>query len=141
MIKTTYGCWAVYTDTDSTRCYLGSHTGHIDEIALALADKACYSLIFTQTKPLDLTTPTSGGVSVVIEDYDGLDPSVFQDIKKLFDNNNRPVRISQSSYYKSFVITAGRTASEYDHITNKIKRAKVLAKLSDEEKEILGIHN
>lgn len=140
--KNTYGTWNVRTEGDvegRSMKHLGTFTGHIDEIALHLADQCYYSLKFTATDTVTEFIPKKTSVNVTLDiesgtwKVDGNDR--LNKLSELF--KDRPVTIENGQYYASFKI-----CTNDKNIEDKIKEAekqKVLDKLSEKEKEILGL--
>lgn len=129
-----YGTWAVTTEGDvegRTVRQLGTHTGYIDEIALYLADRAYYKLSFKAVTPIkDYKTPSR---SIVDVDVDGLDGKNLSEVMEFFVD--RDIIIDDSSLYHSFKIKSPNAAE----IKLENARRTALAKLSDDDKLILGI--
>lgn len=134
-----YGSFEVRTYTDSegrsTRS-LGYYTGYIDDIAFALADKCCGSLNFISIEPEYIKSkPISSKTQVQIElpinsgiwELDTDDQAKY--FKALF--KDREVNVVDVHGYGSCTISR---ISEIED-----KRATALAKLTDEEKHILGL--
>lgn len=129
-IDPTYGVWIVSTDGDCegrSAKRLGIYEGHIDEIALHLADKAMYNLFFSRyeavvNKPGE---PTGAVVAVSLDfcqnDNIGLIDSMFSD---------RPVSIIPSTFFNSFEIVGDQDA---------IERKIALSKLTEKERKLLGL--
>jgi len=140
MSNSVYGTWKVTTEGDCkgrrTR-QLGTFTGHVDEIALHLANKCYYTLDFTEINPHPAgLIPT--GVSTRVRINSG-------EVGRTFNNDaramtdlfyDRPVKISDCNYYKSFIITNASFALAIER--NKAK-ATALSKLTEAEKEALGV--
>lgn len=140
--KNTYGTWSVRTEGDvegRTMKHLGTFTGHIDEIALHLADKCYYTLVFSATDTVTEFIPKKTSVNVTLD----IDSETWKlgnverknEISKLF--KDRPVTIELGQYYTSFILS-----SNDKNIEDKIKeteKQKVLDKLTEKEKEILGL--
>lgn len=133
-----FGIWHVTTEGDceghSPRD-LGFHEGYIDEIALALADKCFYSLYFVAINihSLDIT-PTRKTVDVTFGVNSGtwaMTPkecvTAIKDVMK-----DRPIQVEQSCRTGAVVFTT-------ETKTKEEKRQEVLAKLSPEERQILGL--
>jgi hypothetical protein len=136
----TYGTWQVQTEGDCegrTVKNLGTFTGHVDEIALHLADQAMYGLRFKAVENIKVFKPSlpSVNVSFCIESNDwGLSSGErVEKMKSLFTERN--VDIKESNYYASFAIHVKNS----DEIQREITRTKALEKLSDEEKMVLGL--
>lgn len=135
-----YGSWEVTTEGDcegrSTR-NLGVYIGYIDDIAFALADQCCYSLRFTRVST-DVPTPkiASGEVSVSLDikskTWDMSNADRVRHFRQLLCGRN-DVTVSEGQYYASVIL----------HRKNleDVKRGIALAKLTDEEKRLLGLMN
>ena len=128
-----FGKWVVTTEGDvegrSTK-QLGTHEGYVDDIALALADHCYYTLDFTLAKGLDREPPKRTETNVRIHNL-GVDNNNVGVMQGLFDEAGRNVKVTGCNYYNSFTI-------EPKNI-EEIKRKKALAKLTKEEREILGL--
>lgn len=133
-MEETYGIWEVTTNGDCegrTSKVLGIFEGHIDDIALSLSDEAVFYLYFKEFKPIikqiaDIKCEST--VSVMVKQY-GVYLSI-DEAKSLF--KNRPVTINNGcGYYSTFGIKSNDS--------DTLKRAKALAKLSDDERKILGL--
>lgn len=134
-----YGFWKVTTEGDcegrSTR-QLGIHAGFIDDIALALADQCCYSLTFTKVDPYYLKhmPPKANKVDVTL-DIDSGTWNMDKAQRVAFMEQmlkGRNVRVSEGKSYASVTISTNRKTQEE-------LRQEILAKLTDEEKAILGL--
>lgn len=135
------GTWKVTTEGDcegrSTQI-LGVYTGYVDEIALHLAHRCFYSLNFTKVEAESVSLPknkNSVSVSFNIESktWDSIKTNGgLEEMKEVF--KDRPVFISKSNYYASFTISTEEIIDE-----RKQKREKALAKLSKEDRKILGL--
>ena len=135
---TNYGTFKVTTEGDcegkSVRD-LGVYTRYIDEIAFALADKCYYTLCFTLVEPtiLDLT-PKKDTVKISLNidsrawDFNGADAMEY--FKDFFAN--RDVEVIDTHGYGSCTISTHKETIEE-------KKEKILQKLSEEEKKILGL--
>jgi len=135
-----YGTWDVRTEGDvegRTINHLGTYTGYIDEIALHLADKCFYSLIFKNVEPVQEYKPTSDSVNIFLDINSGTWPMVGEQRLKYFEElfKNRNVNVVESNYYASVKIEAKKTQEEI----KAEKKQKALDKLSEEEKELLGL--
>lgn len=135
-----YGTWAVTTEGDCegrSITNLGTFTGYVDEIALYLANKSYYSLRFKAVKNVNEFPPSATKVNVSFDiDSNTWNLGKYALNKKMSELfNDRPVTINNSNYYASFEISTTDSDAE-----KKIKRAEALNKLSDEEKEILGLN-
>jgi hypothetical protein len=138
-----YGYWNVSTEGDcegrSVR-NLGTFRGHIDEIAFHLADKCSYSLRFSQIAE-DQTIPEfdikSPEVHVSLDigtgTWDMNSPKRKDFFAKLL--KGRPdVEVEEGQYYASVKLVSKKSKSK-----NEILKEKALAKLSEEEKKVLGL--
>lgn len=139
-INSTFGTWEVITEGDAegrSIRNLGTFTGHIDEIALHLADKCYYSLIFKQVELVKEYIPKSNNVNIVIDENNNFVDFNNNEsrLKEIFKDRN--VSITDGNYYKSILLTS--TDEKLQEKINEAKKQKILDKLSDEEKEILGL--
>lgn len=127
-----YGTFEVTTEGDCegrTTKNLGVYTGFIDEIALHLADKChYYSLRFREIEIRTSFPATRDKVHVSFDSSFPLNvaQSVFKD---------RPVEVSDGQYYHSFLISRELSQMEKDEVI----RRKALLKLTDKEREVLGL--
>ena len=142
----TYGTFKVTTEADCEgRSFreLGIYTGYIDEIAFALADKCAYSLRFKMVNPLELDlTPKKDTVSISLDidsgtwdlsckpDNDKRESEALRYFKDFFKDRDLEV-LSVRGYGSCTISTHKETIEE--------KRQKILKKLTDEEKKILGL--
>jgi len=135
---TNYGTFRVTTEGDCegrSVMDLGVYTGYIDEIAFALADKCYYTLHFklVEPTPLDMT-PKKDTVKISLDvdsgtwDLKGSDAMNY--FKKFFANREVEV-VDVCGYGACEISTHKETVEE--------KREKILQKLSEEEKRILGL--
>lgn len=99
-----FGWWSVSTDGDcegrSPNKSLGIHRGHVDDIALRLADKAEYTLYFKKVKkPIKqpLAEPAKE-VHILFEDCQWNEDMVTFG-KEVFEN--RPVNVEDGKYFRS----------------------------------------
>lgn len=133
-----YGTFKVTTEGDcegrSTRD-LGIHTGYIDQIAFALADKCFYTLNFTLVEPksLDLT-PKKDTVKISLDTESGAWEFNSKEAMAYFKDffSDRDVEVVDTHGYGSCTISTHKETIEE-------KKQKILQKLSDEEKQILGL--
>lgn len=134
-----YGTFKVTTEGDcegrSIRD-LGVYTGYIDEIAFALADKCFYSLYFTLVEPptaLDLT-PKKDTVRISLDIESGAWDFNVADAMEYFKEffADRDVEVTGTHGYGSCTISTHKETIEE-------KKQKILQKLSNEEKQILGL--
>lgn len=141
------GTWKVTTEGDCEGRSvqdLGIFTGYVDEIALALADRCYYSLEFTAIEPTTVPLQQNSVAKEVHVHFNvssntwGLkSPERAAIATQVF--KDRPVRIGESCYYASFKIIRGKTETESKQEIDHIKRRAALAKLTAEEKAILGL--
>lgn len=131
-----FGVWTVTTEGDvegRTITNLGVFEGHIDEIALHLADKCYYSLRFEGVQPVKVFTPKKAYVDICLPidsgTWDvGIDNRVAC-FREMFIN--RPVDVVASNSYAAVRLVSVEPL--------EIARQMALAKLTDEEKELLGL--
>lgn len=135
-----YGLWKVTTQGDcegrSTRD-LGIHEGNIDEIAFALADECFYSLNFRAVNPHDREldmTPKRKTVDIQLDIDSGTWDMKPKDRAIAVSGlmQNRPVTVSESNFYSCVRLSTNKKTKEE-------KKAEVLAKLSLEERKLLGL--
>ena len=137
---TNYGTYKVTTEADCegrTTRDLGTYTGYIDEIAFALADKCYYNLCFHKVEPevLDMT-PKKDTVTISLDidsgtwDLKNGNGEALRFFKNFFADKDLKV-VSTSGYGSCTITTHKETIEE--------KREKILDKLNDEEKKILGL--
>ena len=137
-----YGTWRVTTEGDcegKTTTQLGAFTGHIDEIALALADRCYYSLCFRRDMPKSMSmVPTRKSVSVQLDINSGTwDMNSDERAKAIGEIlKDRDVTVSPGQYFASVIIT---TTKETEGERQEKLRNAALAKLSAEEKAALGL--
>lgn len=136
-----YGLWEVTTEGDCegrTVKRLGIHEGFVDEIAFALGNQCGYSLRFRRIFPdeakLD-TTPKINKVSISFDiksaTWDMTAEERADVIAEAF--KDRDIRVSLGTYYASVEIMSGKYSPEV------IERINALRKLTDREKELLGL--
>lgn len=137
MYKSTYGLWNVTTEGDvegRSTIQLGTHEGHIDEIALHLAKKCYYSLTFKLVELLPTFEPAKKKVNVQLDiesgTWDMTKDGLVAKMKEFFAD--RPIHVEKCNYFASFAITTEKNIREEDKKT-------ALDKLSDYEKELLGL--
>ena len=106
----TYGSWTVTTEGDvegRTITHLGTHEGHIDEIAAALASACYYSLRFSPASKVNLNPPdkpktVSISLDIGSKTWD-MSPVQRRDaVAKLL--KDRPVDVQLGQYYASVVL-------------------------------------
>lgn len=144
MNKKEYSVYGVFKVTTEGDCEgrsvrdLGTYKGYIDEIAFALADKCYYSLTFHQINPeehkLDMT-PKRKEVVITLDIDSGTWDLEEKDRIKYFKNlfKDRDIEVSNSNFYASAKISTNKKTKEE-------KKQEILNKLTDEEKEILGLN-
>lgn len=136
-----YGLFNVTTEGDcegrSIRD-LGTYEGYIDEIAFALADKCYYSLEFHQINPeefkLDMI-PKRKEVNIRLNIDSGTWDLEEKDKIKYFKNlfKDRNIEVSNGNFYANVKISTNKKTKEE-------KKQEILNRLTDEEKEILGLN-
>ena len=138
------GWWRVTTEGDcegrSTKT-LGTYYGHVAEIALSLAGSAFYSLSFSPVEnPAPAVrpsyTPEKNNVSVQLDIKSGTwDKNGESRLKwvRMWLDADEDIKVTPSSYYASFTIEL-RANEERE---KEQKRQAALAKLTEEEKNIL----
>ncbi len=134
-----YGTWNVTTEGDcegKSTSHLGTYTGFLDEIALHLADKCYYSLQFDAAervvdfKPTKKSVHISFGISSKTWDMGGETRVAY--FRRIF--KDRPnIEVKDGQFYASVEISNRTVVSEIE------KKERALAKLSDEEKKLLGL--
>ena len=135
--KNPYGLWRVTTEGDcegrSTK-NLGIYQGYIDDIAFALADKCSYVLQFEKICT-DIPKPTKAipKVAVSLDIKSGTWDLNSEERVNFFRNMlpGRNIRVFDSNFATS--ITLENTNIE------QTKREIALAKLTSEEKSLLGL--
>lgn len=141
MKKTKYSAYGTFQVTTEGDCEgrttrdLGIYTGYIDEIAFALADKCYYKLQFTKVEPKKISMiPKRDKVEISLDIDSGIwdldNMSAMRYFKELFCD--RDVEVIQTNGYGSCTLTTHKETIEE-------KRQKLLARLSEEEKEVLGL--
>ncbi len=126
-MKNSYGTWSVRTEGDvegKTMRTLGTFTGYVDEIALYLADECYYSLTFRGVEDVKTFKASRDSVNITFDRDYGLEAT-----KNFF--KDRPVFIEKGNYYHSYVINSNDNKGT--------KRQLALDKLTDEDKELLGL--
>jgi hypothetical protein len=143
-----FGFWHVTTEGDeegrSTKD-LGIHEGFLDEVAFALAPQAFYGLKFSAVDPhayLKLTDrAVRNQVSVLLDIDSGtwdLTPTQRVDLMtKILED--RPVIVRSSRYFVSVELLQGRNPEERTQIQEKAQITAALAKLTEEERKLLGL--
>lgn len=134
-----YGCWTVTTEADcegKSSKNLGTFIGYVDDIAFSLADKCFYSLEF---KPYCLKDKDYVPKSKRVHINFGIDSKTWdmpkeervEFFKKVF--KDRDVQVKEGSYYATVELV--KTTSD----PRDLLRKSALAKLTNEEKEALGL--
>ncbi len=138
-----YGLWRVTTEGDcegrSVRD-LGVHSGYLDEIAFALADKCYYSLCFKLVEPLQLDVPQRSKVNIMLDIDSGTwDMQGGQRINFVANLlKDRDVSVKPCNYYSSVELVMGKTAEQQKQRELEMLRKQALSKLSDVERKALG---
>lgn len=141
---TAWGIWRVTTEGDCegrTTKELGVWEGYIDEIALHLADRVMYGLCFdvAESKSSSSLPPAGKEVNISFGINSGTWNMSREERLAVFDNiiarSNRPVRVEESNYFACVTIqTDARTVQQ----RKADARAAVLARMTEEERELLG---
>lgn len=141
---TSYGLWKVTTEGDcegKTTRNLGIYEGNISDIAFYLKNKCEYSLRFSPAKAtkVDAYDVTHyGSVSVSLDIDSGTWNMSCEDrtnyFKVLLNTENREhvITVEPGAYYASVKLVGYDSHEEY-------VRKMALEKLTDEEKEVLGL--
>jgi hypothetical protein len=133
----TYGRFSVYTENDEegrTRKLLGHYEGSIHKIALHLAHKCYYTLSFEPLKIINDTDCLPSNFMVHVSFSNICNTAIeFKDMYK----DNTDLEILDSSYFKSVVIVD--KSKQTNNIVLDQKRREALSKLTDEERELLGL--
>lgn len=135
--------WKVTTEFDEegrNRHELGYFTGNPVDIAFKLADKALYTLFFTEVKPNEIRRfePTEDSVTMSFTSGSKYCKNTVIDRNKLFKNlmQKRPVEIARNVQGDDYITL--QLAGDNDAM-RQAKVTKTLSKLTDEEKELLGL--
>lgn len=140
-----YGTWQVTTEGDCERRTtrnLGIYEGTIEDIAFHLADKAMYTLEFAPVQPInvDSSAPTATEVDISLRT-----PSwdKFDDIERLNTIKGllrrREIDIVRGRYYNTVCMILGQTPEQKEAARIATIHARAVAKLTDEERQVLGI--
>lgn len=142
-IESSYGYWKVTTEGDvegrSTQD-LGTFRGHIDEIAFHLANKCFYSLRFTLIKENELIPeflPNGKEVNISFDIETGtwnMKPDKRVDYVKEILKDRPDVEVEDGQFYASVKLISGKKKTK-----NEILIENALAKLTEEEKNVLGL--
>lgn len=134
--------WKVTTEFDENgcnTCELGYFTGNPIDIAFKLADKALYTLFFTEVKPNEIQCfePTKESVAMRFTYGSKYYKNAVSDKTELFEKliQKRPVEIARNVQGNDYVTLQ---LTENDAMRHA-KVEKALDKLTDEEKELLGL--
>jgi hypothetical protein len=137
MYKSTYGLWQVTTEGDvegKSTTQLGTHKGHVDEIALYLADLCYYSLKFKLVKPVDNYQPSRKEVNVQFDiesnTWNLPNNMLAEKMSSFFED--RPIHIEPANYFATFKITTEKNIRAED-------KKRALDKLNDYERQLLGL--
>lgn len=145
----TYGLWRVKTEGDEegrTMQNLGDWEGHIDDIALHLANKVYYSLHFTPIAPRSTELkPTAKQVEVTLNistgtwDLNSEERALL--IKQWLAANNRQVTAINGRGYGSFAIVNDQIETEEERVARLKKQAmeKLKDTLTDDELAAIGL--
>lgn len=135
--------WKITTEFDENgcnTCELGYFTGNPVDIAFKLADKALYTLFFTEVKPNEIQNfePTKESVAMRFTYGSKYYKNTVSDKTKLFENliQERPVEIARNVQGNDYVTL--QLAGDNDAM-RQTKVTKALSKLTDEEKKLLGL--
>lgn len=141
-----YGNWKVTTEGDCegrTIRDLGTHLGHVDEIAFRLAGsmQGGYSLQFQPALSLPDPTPVSEvsvslGVDSDTWDMKAEDRAEFVGLHMFRD---RPVRVGPSNFHAVFILTRGKNDTEMKTEMKDLRRRIALSKLDPGDREVLGL--
>lgn len=135
---TNYGTFRVTTEGDCegrSVMDLGVYTGYIDEIAFALADKCYYTLHFKSVEPTPLDmTPKKDTVKISLDIDSGTWDLKGSDAMNYFKSffADRDIEVVDAWNCGTCEISTHKETAEE-------KREKILQKLSEEEKRILGL--
>lgn len=141
-----YNTWQVTTEGDcegrSVR-NLGTHTGFIDDIAFALADKAYYGLRFVPIEPtvVDGSAKTGSAVNVSLDIDTGTWDMTEAERTAYFKVmlHGRDTVVVPGQYHACVILRDGTTPEEQLKAQRRAVALVALAKLSKEEREALGV--
>lgn len=138
--KSSYGMWRVTTEGDCegrSVKELGVYKGYIDDIAFALADRCCYDLEFTPFEFAEIPVPDKrvDRVRVALGVDSGTWSMKMPERKAFFETilTGRDVCVGDSGGYASIVLYRNSEISDDE------QRKAVLKKLTDKEKQLLGL--
>lgn len=146
MPPSTFGVWEVTTEGDCegrTTRNLGIHEGFIDEIAFKLADQAEYKLQFKWLQPRSIAekpaVATEVHISLSIDT--GTWDTHGSERTEIFRSflHGRDVEVQDGQFYASVKLLAGADDESRALHESQVKRAVALAKLTDQDKEVLGL--
>lgn len=139
-----YGIWTVTTEGDCegrTVKHLGAFEGYLDEIAFALADKCAYSLQFKASNSLAHISKAGTKISISLDIDSGTwnmdEKGRAEFFRRMLAGRN--VSVKEGQYYASVVLVDGSSPEEILRKENELKKQKALAKLTDEERKLLGL--
>ena len=142
--NSSYGLWKVTTEGDcegKTTRNLGIYEGNISDIAFYLKDKCEYSLRFSPAKAtkIDSDDVTHYGCVNISLDIDSgtwnMSPEDRVNYFKILlytENREHVITVEPGQYYASVKLVGYDSHEEY-------VRKTALEKLTDEEKEVLGL--
>ena len=135
--------WKVTTEFDEEGRNvneLGYFTGNPVDIAFKLADKAIYTLFFTEIKPKDINSfePTKESVAMHFMYGNEYRKRTMQERHELFESliQERPVEIARNVQGNSYVTLQ---LTDDNDAMRQTKVTKALSKLTEEKKELLGL--
>ncbi len=138
--KCPYGMWRVRTEADvegRSMKELGVYKGYIDDIAFALADRCYYALEFTlfAFDEIPHSDKRADKVNVCLDIESGTWNMTMPERKKFFEDvlAGRNVYVGEGSAYASVMLYRNCDLEKYE------KREAALKKLTDEEKQLLGL--
>lgn len=139
-----YGIWTVTTEGDvegRTTNHLGTFEGYLDEIAFKLAGKSYYGLRFAPADDLALISRPGTKVQVSLDidsgTWDMKGEQRVNFFKKLLAG--RKVSVAPGQYYACVELIDGDSPEEIARREKELKKQKALAKLSAEDRELLGL--
>lgn len=139
-----YGIWTVTTEGDCegrSTTNLGTFEGFIDEIAFALAGQAMYGLRFDLAKDLNVVSKPRTRVNISLDidtgTWDMQGPARIEFFKRMLAGRN--VSVVESNYFASVMLVDGSSPEEILRKERDLKRKQALAKLTQEEQDLLGI--
>ncbi len=143
-ISSPYGVWQVTTEGDCegrSVTNLGVFEGYLDEIALKLAGRAYYALRFSPAKNLKNIEKPGTKVQVSLDINTGTWEMNSETRVKFFENllKGRDVVVSEGMYHACVELIDGKSKEAQKRKANELKRKQALAKLSVEERELLGL--